>query len=82
MTLFEQLQNDALVALDADYDALMHLSASEISEFQLYWVRRRFNELLPQVAILEKLAAEQGIAEIRTLDDLPPLLFSHKVYKS
>src|SRR3546814_4886096 len=34
------------------------------------------------LSVLDKLAREQGIEEIRTLEDLAPLLYPHTVYKS
>jgi hypothetical protein len=43
---------------------------------------RRFQERRAQVPLLAKRAAEEGVAEIRSLEDLIPVLFPHTIYKS
>lgn len=50
--------------------------------YQLEGLKTRFNEQIGQIAILKKLADEQGITDIRTIDDAAPLLLQHSVYKS
>ncbi len=45
-------------------------------------MRKRFNELRPKLPALAKLAADQGIDTIDSIDDAAPLLFPHTVYKS
>ena len=42
----------------------------------------RFQERRAQVPLLEKRASKEGVARIRSLDELVPLLFPHTVYKS
>jgi hypothetical protein len=42
----------------------------------------RFQERREQVPLLRKRAAAEGITEIRSLDDLVPVLFPHTIYKS
>jgi hypothetical protein len=64
------------------YDDAFRLTASERDELQLEGARRRFRELRPGLAVLDKLAREQGVEQIRTIDDVAPLLFPHTVYKS
>jgi hypothetical protein len=68
--------------LDFSYDEQFTLSRSQIDAIHLAGARKRFEELRPQISVLDKLAADQGINEINTLDDVAPLLFPHTVYKS
>jgi hypothetical protein len=42
----------------------------------------RFRERLEQIPVLRQRAGAEGIDEVRTLEDLVPLLFPHTVYKS
>jgi len=58
------------------------LSVAQLQEIHLTGARRRFDTLRTSIRALDKLAAEQGISRIDTLDDLVPLLFKHTVYKS
>jgi hypothetical protein len=53
-----------------------------LRNLQLEAVRERFVEKRQQLKILDRRASEAGIDEIRTLDDLVPLLFTHTNYKS
>ena len=43
---------------------------------------RSFQEGLERVPVLRQRADDQGVKEIRSLDDLVPVLFPHTVYKS
>lgn len=67
---------------DAPYDLAFTLSREEIEHLHLKGARKRFAELRPGLSVLDKLATEQGIDAIDTLNDLAPLLFPHTVYKS
>lgn len=67
---------------DAPYDKAFTLSREQIDRLHLEGARRRFAELRPGLSVLNKLASEQGIDTIETIDDLAPLLFPHTVYKS
>jgi len=58
------------------------MPAGDVAAIQLNGVRRRFEELREKLPPLRKLADEQGVARIATLDDAAPLLFKHLVYKS
>jgi hypothetical protein len=49
---------------------------------QLAAVQERFAEMRPRLRVLDQRARDAGVDEIRTLDDLVPLLFSHTNYKS
>lgn len=54
----------------------------ELAELQIAAIRERFAERRQQIKTLDKRATETGVTEIRTLDDVVPLLFSHTNYKS
>jgi hypothetical protein len=57
-------------------------SAEEIAALQISELQRRFDQLVPRIPVLQKLATEQRIERLRTVDDAAPLLFRHNVYKS
>ena len=79
---FERLLEDPTSFHDAPYDEAFRLSREQIDRLQLEGSRKRFAQLRPGLSVLDKLAAEQNIARIDTIDDLAPLLFPHTVYKS
>lgn len=54
----------------------------DLAELQLAAARECFAEKREKIRVLDRRASEVGINEIRTLDDLVPLLFSHTNYKS
>jgi len=54
----------------------------DLAALQLEAVRERFAERRGQIRTLDKRAKETGIAGIRSLDDVVPLLFAHTNYKS
>jgi hypothetical protein len=56
--------------------------ADKVAEIQLAALQHRFGEMVERVQILANLAEEQGIKEIRSVEDGAPLLFAHSVYKS
>jgi hypothetical protein len=64
------------------YDECYQLTKAQLHELHLTGSRRRFAELKDKVGALKRLADEQGITEINSLDDLASLLFKHTVYKS
>jgi hypothetical protein len=56
--------------------------ADEVHAYQLEGLRGRFRTMAERLTILGTLAREQGIDDVRTLQDGAPLLFRHSVYKS
>jgi hypothetical protein len=58
------------------------LPRDEVAAVQLAAMNLRLDERRPQIKMLDKLAAGQGIRRIKSLDDLAPLLMPHDVYKS
>ncbi len=54
----------------------------DLAALQLAAIRERFAERRQQIRTLDRRAQEAGVDEIRTLDDVVPLLFAHTNYKS
>ena len=80
--LYEALMQDPLNYHDACYDAGFRLTAEQLHNVQLAGIRKRFGELRPKLSVLDKLASEQGIDAIDSIDDIAPLMFPHTIYKS
>jgi hypothetical protein len=55
---------------------------AHLRELQLEALRERFAEKRRQIPILAHRAKESGVEDIRSLDDVVPLLFTHTNYKS
>lgn len=58
------------------------LPPDEVAAVQLSAMNLRLEERRPQIKMLEKLADGQGIGQIKSLDEMAPLLMPHDVYKS
>jgi len=54
----------------------------DLEEMQLAAARELFAQHRGQIKVLDKRARDTGVGEVRTLQDLVPLLFAHTVYKS
>lgn len=59
-----------------------HIPRAEADAMQLAGMRKRFDELRDQLPVLKKIAEEQAITGIGTLEHGAKLLFPHTVYKS
>ena len=57
-------------------------SPTELTELRLEAVRETFRERRAQVPLLDRLARENDVSEIRQLSDAVPVLLSHTSYKS
>ncbi len=57
-------------------------SHSELRETQVEALNERFHERKDRIKLLAHRAREAGTTEIRSRDDVVPLLFPHSVYKS
>ncbi|KJS08327.1 MAG: hypothetical protein VR73_05735 [Gammaproteobacteria bacterium BRH_c0] len=79
---FQSLLDDPTSFHNAVYSDGFKLSREQIDEVQLSGVRKRFAEMRPQIPMLDKLAKEQGVDSIDTINDVIPILFPHTVYKS
>jgi len=80
--LYGRLLKDPASMIDACYFDAYRLERDQIETVQLTGARQRFAQLRPRLSVLDTLAAEQGIDEIRELNDLAPLIYAHTVYKS
>jgi hypothetical protein len=71
-----------LALRDHAIDEVFKYSPAQIGQFQDHWIARRFADLRPKVAFLDKLAKEHGIGTVACVDDALPLLPAHTIYKS
>jgi hypothetical protein len=67
---------------DLTVTELYSLPESKVAEFRVAALRNRFKSLAQSVATLGRLADEQKIDEIESLEAAAPLLFLHSMYKS
>lgn len=58
------------------------LPYSEIRDLQVAAINERFQDRVGKIKMVKHRAEEAGITEIRTLDDVVPLLLPHTAYKS
>src|ERR1700761_1252031 len=80
--LVESLSQDPQSYVHAHYNEGFSLRREERDAIALAGLRKRFKQLGSALPALGKLAADQGIHEINSIDDAAPLLFPHTVYKS
>lgn len=80
--LYSNLMDNPLAILEHGYDEAFQLTPAQIARFQKHWISKRFADLRARLPVLDKLATEQGIGQVREIDDIVPLLFAHTVYKS
>jgi hypothetical protein len=80
--LFSEMMASPLAILDHPLDESFRLSTDQIKQFQDHWISKRFADLRPRVAMLDKLAKEQGIETVACTEDAVSLLLAHTVYKS
>ncbi|MFV8047926.1 hypothetical protein [Mycobacterium sp. 48b] len=64
------------------YEDLLALSGSDVEGVQRQALAHRFDTLRPSVEALDKLASRQGVDTVAQIDDVVPVLFDHRVYKS
>lgn len=72
---------DQLIAYATNPDPF-RTAPDDLAVLQMAAIRERFEERRQQIRTLDKRATETGVTEIRTLDDVVPLLFAHTNYKS
>ena len=58
------------------------MSGKELAQFRLQAAQEQFATRRKQIQVLERRAQDTGTNEIRTIDDIVALLFSHTTYKS
>ncbi|MFA5629931.1 MAG: hypothetical protein WC997_00350 [Porticoccaceae bacterium] len=65
-----------------DVEQIYTLPLEQQYAYQLAGLKKRFAEQVDQIAIVKKLADEQGVTAIERIEDAAPLLLQHSVYKS
>lgn len=73
---------DAMGYYGYSLDRIHTQSREEREHLQLEALKLRFAQLRNAIPMLKKLADAEGIEEIRTFNDVVPLLFDHTMYKS
>ncbi|HLY57639.1 MAG TPA: hypothetical protein VKS60_18895 [Stellaceae bacterium] len=68
--------------IELSMEQMYAIPLEEQKAIQLEGARLRFDTLVSAIPVLTRLAAEQEITRIRTLDDLGPLLVPHSALKS
>lgn len=68
--------------LDDGFERIYELSWRDYYEIQLQIMKRRFEQMSVSVAALERLAKRQGVESVDSVEDVLPLLFDHRIYKS
>lgn len=80
--IYAQLLHDPATLTTACYYDIYQLNREQIQNIQLTGARKRFADLRPRLSVLDKLATEQHVEDIMSIEDIAPLLFAHTVYKS
>jgi hypothetical protein len=78
----ERFIEDPTELVRATNDELFSLDPAIVEQIQLAGIKKRFEYFYPRIRGLKKLADEQGITEIKTMEEAASLLFQHTVYKS
>ena len=75
-------QRQQLVDMALDPDRAFTTRAVQLDPIRIAAAQELFAERVRQIPLLAKRAEDAGISEIRSFDDIVPLLFAHTVYKS
>jgi len=75
-------EQDVIGLVEASTLEAFSIPQHAIDKIHMNGMQRRFGELRGKIATLDRLATEQGIDAIGTIDDMAPLLFPHTFYKS
>jgi len=67
---------------DIPFERLYEISWRDYEDVQLAALKLRFEQLRDSVAAFSKLVKREGVTHVDCLDDVLPLLFDHRVYKS
>ncbi|MFC5750860.1 hypothetical protein [Actinomadura rugatobispora] len=73
---------DVAAWTERPHEELLGLARDVVEPVQREVLRRRFEALRPRVEALGRLAERQDVGRIDGLDDVVPVMFDHKVYKS
>lgn len=75
-------RDDLSKMVELPWDDIFAMDKDELEAFQLKAVRRRFEELFPQLKSVRAQAQVASITKINAIEDVVPLLFSDSVYKA
>ncbi|HTT83655.1 MAG TPA: hypothetical protein VMF67_09235 [Rhizomicrobium sp.] len=68
--------------IEMDKEDMHAIPLADQAAIQLKGARKRFHELRARIPMLARLAEEQSVTEVRTIEDLAPLLIPHSALKS
>lgn len=71
-----------LLEMITDPDSAYAQSPADLLPLRLQAAQELFQQRREQIPLIARRAEDAGITEVRSLDDLVPLLFAHTVYKS
>ncbi|MCW2527576.1 MAG: hypothetical protein JWM76_2436 [Pseudonocardiales bacterium] len=72
-----------LLSFSTTPDPLRHdLSRDDLEDLQLRAAQERLDQLRPLIPVLDQRCTEIGRGDVKSREDLVPLLFSHATYKS
>src|SRR4051794_15882689 len=80
--LADALSGDPISYFGDAYAPMHRIDREVLREAQFLALRRRFQELRGKLAMLRKLADDQGVQDLSDVNGVVPLLFPHTVYKS
>lgn len=80
--ILNELLEDPQVFIKGHYSDGFDVSGTELESFYLASAKKKFSEMSSKVPALKRLAQEQGVDGIGSLEDLVKVLFPHTVYKS
>lgn len=63
-------------------DQMYTMLPETVAAIQLAGLRKRFGDLVGKIRVLERLAEEQNVSSINSLEDAAVLLFPHSFYKA
>jgi len=78
----DTFMNDPITYFDGSITKMHRIPRGELENLQRQAMRRRFAQHREGIDIIRNLADRLGIAELRELDDVVPLLLPHTAYKS
>lgn len=70
------------VRAEATNEDIFAMRFEDIEHQQLYLINQKFEELRPKIEIVDRLATDLGVMEIRTVEDVVSLCLPHTFYKS
>jgi hypothetical protein len=80
--ILQKLLDDPKTFIDGNVNDGFEVPGDELEEYYLLAARKKFDAVRDRVPALKRLAAEQSVDIINSLDDLVKVLFPHTVYKS